>query len=124
MGLDICVKGKNVYSRAYSSFSRLRCAIAEAAGLYTYPHWCMQSILRNGDDLWPQVQKELKGHPLRMFLLHSDCDGIIGVNSAQKIKPVLESLVEKIDPDFKLELQYLIDGFEESIKNNAKLEFC
>lgn len=124
MGLAIYVNDKSVYSRSYGSFGRLRCAIAEAAGLHTYPHWYMQAILRNGNDLWPQVQKELKGHPLRMFLLHSDCDGIIGVNSAQKIKPVLESLVEKIDPDFKLELQYLIDGFEESIKNNAKLEFC
>ena len=125
MGLDITVNNKNVYHRGYISFGKLRCAIADAACLSTYSDWYMETLLRTkkSEELWPIVQKELKGHPLRMFLLHSDCEGYIGVNSARKIMPYLSALIDKIDEDFKLELEYLVDGFKESIECNAKLIF-
>jgi len=126
MGLDIMVGREEIYRRSYISFGYFRDAIANAAGYPLYSQWRIKSVLRDpeAEKLWPLVKQELKGSPLRIFLLHSDCDGYLGVNTLKKMTPILESLIDKIEEKYKEELKDLLTGINKAISLNKKLEFC
>lgn len=86
MGLDI---SHDTWHGAYSSFMRWREKIAEVAG---YP--ALKSMDGfGGNNSWEPYSND----PLTELLYHSDCDGEINFESANKIADSLELLLPLLE---------------------------
>lgn len=85
MGLDI---SHDTWHGAYSSFMRWRRKIAEIAG---YPE--LDKMYGFGGNIqWGAYMQ----NPLTELLSHSDCDGEISYEDANKIADALEALLPKL----------------------------
>lgn len=113
MGLDFS------HGRArwgYGSFMKFRNRLTKACGL----EGDLRENYGNGN------YKKLKHHKLYPFINHSDCDGHLTVSEMEQIKPELEKIIKEWDDDdfHKIQTLDLIEGMEEAIANDEKLEFC
>ena len=103
MGLDC---SHDAFHGAYSAFNRFRQVVASAAGGSFPPHeegfvekyTREEGKLPNADWWYVGDGMEAETHPgLRLFMMHSDCDGELSPAECVLVANDLESLLPKID---------------------------
>jgi hypothetical protein len=113
MGLDTT---HNCWHGAYSSFSRWRKTVADAAGygnLDDYEGF-------GGKKRWPDVEDDI----LVVLLHHSDCDGEIYSKDCLPLAIRLERLIVLIkDEDWQETTQQFVDGLRLAAELGENVEF-
>ena len=146
MGLDV---SHDCWHGAYSAFMRWRCKLAEVAwgvnlceleGFYPVMSYAPTAdnkrayldyrgpVPENGRP-WPQVAE---GNPLKVLLLHSDCEGILEhavlAPLADKLEELLPYLPDVEDTGhigvWRHKTQAFIDGLRLAHEEGDDVEFC
>jgi len=73
-----------------------------------------------GDMSWDNISS-----PLKYFLNHSDCEGIISYKICSKIYPVLEYIVSQWEEDDydRIQSELVIEGMKECVDNKKSFKF-
>ena len=95
MGLDV---SHDAFCGAYGAFDRLRERVVTAVNGSCAPH--EDKSLDPELWYWEPDEISLKNQPgLKLFLGHSDCDGMISPEDCVIVAGALEEVCEKIDPE-------------------------
>ncbi len=132
MGLDV---SHDAFHGAYSSFNRLRGAVAKAAGGSFPPHDDLS--LDQSQWYWEGDIYSHTSHPgLSEFLMHSDCDGQIEPELLNDVAHDLEMLLPAVtlmgigaghierDGGYGAVLERFITGCKAAAAAQEPLEFC
>ena len=132
MGLDV---SHDAFRGAYSTFNRLRQAVAKAIGGSFPSH--QDPVKYPDSNVWHYDDElfDLNAHPgVRMFLCWSDCDGEHTPEECAVVARDLESIIQKIDEGLdwghlaavggsRAALQKFIDGCKRASGASEKLVF-
>ena len=92
MGLDC---SHDAFSGAYSAFNRFRQAISKVTGGSFPPHKdeSLDDTQIYWDEDFPKTNPGLK-----VFLMHSDCDGSLTYKECRLIANEMEAILDKLEP--------------------------
>jgi len=120
MGLDTT---HDAWHGPYSKFARWRRALAEAAGMPElgdiYGH-------QNGNDPAYVTFAMLKPDDIHLLLDHSDCDGVISPEDAEKIAHRLEELLSEPalqEEDWQERTKQFIEGARLAFSLGEQIQF-
>jgi hypothetical protein len=117
MGLDF---NNNDAHWSYGGFNSFRRKVASSIGINLDEMYGFQ-----GSNPWETVNDDVK-----IFLDHSDCDGVLTPEECAKVWPRLQEIIGKWDKgDFSnqydiFQSELLIAGMKNSVESNENLEFC
>lgn len=119
MGLDTT---HNAWHGSYGRFARWRRALAEAAGMpdldTIYGH-------QTGNALAYVTFEMLKPDDLHLLLDHSDCDGFISPENAEKIANRLEELLDEpvLQEEWREKTEQFIEGARLAASLGEQIQF-
>jgi hypothetical protein len=99
----------------YGGFNRMRTNIAALAGI----------TLDNMEGFGGKIGWKNIVDPIKHFLNHSDCDGILTAKECEEIAPRLKELAAKLEDAYdKTNALELARGMEEAASAGESLKFC
>lgn len=122
------------FEGSYGGFANFREAVAQAAGVESFPESGCVVVRGGGPDGLKHVHQLTQGNidgkwasypvdPIWVFLCHSDCDGSIKYDIAKEVGNRLLGLVDKINPIYVHYVRRFGDGCLTAAKARQHVRF-